>query len=79
MTYSGSTGTGGTAARLPALRFRGKITLGFAAVLGITAVSMGLAYLGFERVSGVVSSYRAGVAESDLARNIDRELTAYQA
>ncbi|TAH66335.1 MAG: methyl-accepting chemotaxis protein [Rhodopseudomonas palustris] len=40
---------------------------------------MGLAYLGFERVSGVVSSYRAGVAESDLARNIDRELTAYQA
>ncbi|PYE99913.1 methyl-accepting chemotaxis sensory transducer [Rhodopseudomonas faecalis] len=79
MTYSGSTGTGGTAARLPALRFRGKITLGFAAVLGITAVIMGLAYLGFERVSGVVSSYRAGVAESDLARNIDRELTAYQA
>lgn len=79
MTYSGSTGTGDTAARLPALRFRGKITLGFAAVLGITAVIMGLAYLGFERVSGVVSSYRAGVAESDLARNIDRELTAYQA
>lgn len=79
MTQSGLTGTGGAAARFPALRFRGKITLGFAVVLGITAVSMGLAYFGFERVSAVVGTYRAGVAESDLARNIDRELTAYQA
>ncbi|HEY0329277.1 MAG TPA: HAMP domain-containing methyl-accepting chemotaxis protein [Rhodopseudomonas sp.] len=64
---------------LPTLRFRGKVTLGFAAVLGITAVSMGLAYLGFERVSQVVVGYRTSVQESDLARNIDRELISYQA
>jgi hypothetical protein len=53
--------------------------LGFIVVLAITAVSMGIAYLGFERVSGVVSSYRNSVSEADLARNIDRELIAYRA
>jgi methyl-accepting chemotaxis protein len=65
--------------KLPALRFRAKVTLGFAAVLGISAASMGLAYVGFERVSDGVVSYRTSVAESGLARNIDRELTSYQA
>jgi methyl-accepting chemotaxis protein len=61
------------------LRFRAKVSLGFAVVLGITAVSMGLAYLGFERVSSGVVAYRTSVSESDLARNVDRELTSYQA
>jgi methyl-accepting chemotaxis protein len=61
------------------LRFRAKVTLGFAAVLGISAISMGLAYVGFERVSTGVVSYRNSVAESGLARNIDRELTSYEA
>uniref|UniRef100_Q07HU7 Methyl-accepting chemotaxis sensory transducer n=1 Tax=Rhodopseudomonas palustris (strain BisA53) TaxID=316055 RepID=Q07HU7_RHOP5 len=79
MAQSNSASTGASAARLPTLRFRGKITLGFAVVLGITAASMGIAYLGFERVAGVVVTYRDGVAESGLARNIDRELTSYQA
>ncbi|MEH2480783.1 methyl-accepting chemotaxis protein [Nitrobacteraceae bacterium AZCC 2146] len=65
--------------KLPALRFRAKVTLGFAAVLAISALSMGLAYVGFERVSAGVVSYRTSVAESGLARNIDRELTSYQA
>lgn len=65
--------------RLPSLRFRSKVTLGFAAVLGISAASMGLAYVGFERVSAGVVSYRNSVAESGFARNIDRELTSYQA
>ncbi len=65
--------------KLPSLRFRAKVTLGFAAVLGISAASMGLAYVGFERVSDGVVSYRTSVAESGLARNIDRELTSYQA
>jgi methyl-accepting chemotaxis protein len=64
--------------KMPTLRFRAKITLGFALVLAITAVSMGIAYLGFERISGKVASYRQSVAESDLARNIDRELISYQ-
>ena len=65
--------------RMPTLRFRAKITLGFALVLAITAVSMGIAYLGFERISNKVTSYRQSVAEADLARNIDRELISYQA
>lgn len=79
MTQSGSTGTGANGTRFPVLRFRGKITLGFATVLAISAIGMGLAYLGFERTLDVVGTYRAGVAESDLARNIDRELNVYQA
>jgi methyl-accepting chemotaxis protein len=61
------------------LRFRGKIMLGFALVLAISAASMGIAYLGFERVSAGVASYRNSVAEADAARNIDRELISYRA
>ena len=53
--------------------------LGFAVVLAISAVSMGIAYLGFERVSAGVASYRNSVLEADLARNIDRELISYRA
>jgi methyl-accepting chemotaxis protein len=66
-------------AKLPALRFRGKVMLGFAVVLALSAASMGIAYLGFERVSAGVATYRNSVTEADLARNIDRELISYQA
>jgi methyl-accepting chemotaxis protein len=72
-------GAQGWTAALPALRFRGKVTLGFAVVLGITAISMGMAYLGFERVSDGVVGYREGVRQSGLARNIDREMIGYEA
>src|ERR1700744_1629501 len=65
--------------KLPALRFRGKISLGFAVVLAISAVSMSFAYLGFGRVSDGVAAYRASVSESQLAQNIDRELISYRA
>ena len=65
--------------KLPTLRFRGKISLGFAIVLAISAASMGVAYLGFERVSNGVTAYRASVAQSDQAQNIDRDLIAYRA
>jgi CHASE3 domain sensor protein len=64
--------------KLPTLRFRGKIVLGFAAVLVISAASLGIAWLGFERISDGVMSYRHSVAEADLARNIDRELISYR-
>jgi len=64
--------------KLPTLRFRGKIMLGFAVVLAISAASMGFAYLGFEGVSSGVAAYRNSVAEADLARNIDRELISYR-
>ena len=53
--------------------------LGFSVVLAISAASMGIAYLGFERVSSGVASYRHSVSEADLARNIDRELISYRA
>ena len=53
--------------------------LGFAVVLAISAVSMALAYFGFGRIADGVVSYRTSVAESGLARNIDRELISYQA
>jgi methyl-accepting chemotaxis protein len=65
--------------KLPTLRFRAKIMLGFAVVLAISAASLGMAYLGFERISAAVASYRTGVLEANLARNIDRELISYQA
>jgi methyl-accepting chemotaxis protein len=65
-------------AKLPTLRFRGKINLGFALVLAISAVSMGFAYLGFENVSAGVAAYRSSVSESDLAQNIDRDLISYR-
>jgi methyl-accepting chemotaxis protein len=61
------------------LRFRAKIVLGFAAVLGISAASLGIAWLGFARISDGVMAYRHSVAEADLARNIDRELISYRA
>jgi hypothetical protein len=64
--------------KFPTLRFRAKIMLGFAVTLAISAASMGFAYLGFERVSGGVDSYRRSVLEADLARNIDRELISYR-
>jgi methyl-accepting chemotaxis protein len=64
---------------LPTLRFRAKVMLGFAAVLAISAISLAIAYFGFEHVSTAVASYRNSVAEADLARNIDRELIAYRA
>ena len=64
--------------RLPTLRFGAKIMAGFAVVLAISAASLGIAYLGFDRVSAGVASYRNSVSEADLARNIDRELISYR-
>ena len=69
----------GSSFKLPTLRFRAKIMLGFAVVLAISAASMGIAWLGFERVSAGVASYRHSVSEADRARDIDRELISYRA
>jgi methyl-accepting chemotaxis protein len=60
------------------LRFRGKVMLGFTVVLAVSAISMGIAYFGFERVFAGVATYRKSVAEADLSRNIDRELISYR-
>jgi methyl-accepting chemotaxis protein len=68
----------GTAGYFSNLRFRTKIMLGFLVVLGISAVSMATAYFGFERIATGVSAYHDIVAQTDRARDIDRDLTAYQ-
>jgi methyl-accepting chemotaxis protein len=68
----------GSSFKLPTLRFRAKIMLGFAVVLAISAASMGFACLGFENVSDGVDSYRRSVKEADLSRDIDRELISYR-
>ena len=47
-------------------------------VLAISAVSMGIAWFGFEHVAEGVAAYRKSVTEADLARNIDRELLSYR-
>jgi methyl-accepting chemotaxis protein len=80
MGWFGSTSTRKQAkpGLLSNLRFRAKIMLGFLVVLGISAVNMGVAYFGFERISAGVDAYHGIVAEADAARTIDRELTAYQ-
>jgi len=75
---SGRTASPSKRSLFPTLRFRAKIMLGFAVTLAISAASMGIAYLGFERVSASVDSYRRSVTEADLARNIDRELISYR-
>jgi len=69
--------TGSFSIKLPTFRFRAKIMLGFAVTLAISAASMGIAYMGFEYVSGGVDAYRRSVREADLARDIDRELISY--
>ena len=46
--------------KLPTLRFRAKIILGFVAVLAILAGSMAFAYFGFERIAGAVGT-KSGV------------------
>jgi methyl-accepting chemotaxis protein len=71
-------GSQSVSSKLPTLRFRAKVMLGFAVVLAVSAASMGIAYLGFERVSSGVATYRNSVSEADLARNIDRELISYR-
>src|SRR5205814_9343705 len=70
--------TGSFSIKMPTLRFRAKIMLGFAVTLAFSAASMGFAYLGFERVSSGVAAYRQSVSEADIARNIDRELISYR-
>jgi len=51
-------GSASIASKLPTLRLRAKIILGFAVTLAISAASMGIAYLGFERVAAGVATYR---------------------
>ena len=52
--------------------------LGFVTVLTVSAINMGVAYFGFDRIAAGVQSYQGIVAETDSARDIDRELAAYQ-
>ena len=70
--------SGGQFSVLSNLKFGTKIVLGFGLVLGLSAISMTVAYLGFERVSGEIKIYQRVVDEADVLRTIDRELNSYQ-
>ena len=65
--------------KLPTLRFRGKIMLGFAVVLAIRRSAWASPISDSSGVSAGVATYRNSVSEADLARNIDRELISYRA
>ena len=60
------------------LSIRTKITVGFAVVLVLSAVSVVVAYLGYDKVSAGFTAYRTSVSEGGMARTIDREVSAYQ-
>ena len=60
------------------LSIRTKITTGFALVLILSAASVAVAYLGYDKVASGFSAYRTSVSEGMMARTIDREVTAYQ-
>jgi methyl-accepting chemotaxis protein len=78
MALSKKNGTSREAGLFSNLRFRSKIMLGFAAVLGISVLSMTTADLGFDRILESSQSYQSIVVQSDGARDIDRELAAYR-
>ncbi|ANW00159.1 methyl-accepting chemotaxis protein [Bradyrhizobium icense] len=60
------------------LGFRGKVTLGFAVVVVISALSMEVAYLAFSRIAVAVSSNGEVSVDSELVSSIDRDLVSYQ-
>lgn len=57
---------------------RTKIVVGFSLVLVLSAVSVTIAYFGYDKVSAGFSAFRSSVAEEVTARTIDREVNAYQ-
>ena len=63
---------------LASLSIRTKIMAGMALVLILSAASVTVAYLGYDKVSSGFSAYRTSVSEGGMARTIDREVTAYQ-
>ncbi|HLZ03122.1 MAG TPA: methyl-accepting chemotaxis protein [Bradyrhizobium sp.] len=67
----------GVTGALTNLRFRTKIMIGFATVLALSAVSTSSSYLGFNRIMSGVSAYHDISAETDVARDIDRDIAVY--
>ena len=52
--------------------------LGFGVILCLWAISLGIAYFGFERISAGSKSYQDIVVKSDTVRDIDRHLATYR-
>src|SRR5579859_7286038 len=67
----------GVTGALTNLRFRTKIMIGFATVLALSSVSTSSSYLGFNRIMSGVSAYHDISAETDVARDIDRDIAVY--
>jgi methyl-accepting chemotaxis protein len=68
----------GVADALSNLRFRTKIMMGFAVVLALSAVSTSSSYLGFNRITSGVSADHVISEETDVARDIDRDIAVYE-
>src|SRR5579871_652926 len=64
--------------QLSHLKLRSKLILGFATVLALSAVDMTVAQLGLNRVAASAASYQEIVVQSDVTRDIDRELVAFR-
>lgn len=60
------------------LGIRTRVVLGFIIVLLISAADSKISVLGFRQISETVAEYRNSVTNSDLARNIDRDLISFQ-
>ena len=60
------------------IRLRSKILSAFAALTVLVVLNLGVIYLGYQDINKGQSAFRASVASADIARDIDREITAYQ-
>ncbi len=60
------------------MSFSTKTFLGFAVVVLLSVASMGMAYVGYQKIRNNFASYKMSVTEADAVRTVERELTAYQ-
>lgn len=60
------------------LRLRTKIVAAFVIVTLLSALNMAAVYFGHQEITAGEQSYRSSVAQSDTARDLDRELASYQ-
>lgn len=60
------------------MSFSAKTFLGFGVVVLLSIASMGMAYVGYQKIRDNFGAYRMSVTEADAVRTLERELTAYQ-
>ena len=60
------------------LKLRTKILLSFGVVALLFMLNMGAIYLGYEKITSGQQAYNTSVSAANIARDLDREMTAYQ-